>query len=146
MNMWVSVRLALLLFSAISAFLVPLGPHAKPPIGWGSLLVIFLFCPIGLLAVLGFQVANPRSAVVWRRPSWSINPFNFREPLQFFHLAAYVCLIQGLVGLTRLTLSSTPFYVEVLVPLAMGAGAFIGLHGAMLLFRSKLAEGDTDRR
>lgn len=141
MSNWTYVRLTLVLFSGIASFFVPLGPQATPSIDWGSLLVIFIFCPIGLVLILAIQVVNPRSAKAWRRPSWSINPFNFREPLQFFHAVAYVCLAQGLVTLVRVAALSIPFYVEALVPLVMAVGIFIGLQAVMLLFRSKLEHG-----
>ena len=139
MNVWVLVRLAVVAFAAASSFLMPL--HAQAPIDWTALLVILISSPIGLLLVLGLQTVNPRSAKVWHRPSWRLNPFNFHEPLQFFHLGAYVCLAQGLALLARLAVSSVPFYVESLVPLAMSVGVLVGLQLAMLLYRSKMAAG-----
>ena len=141
MNRWAYVRIALILFAGFASFFVPLGPQAVPPIDWGALLAIFVFCPIALILVLGFQVISPRSAKVWQRPSWSLNPFNFREPLQFFHVGAYVCLAQGLVTVVRVAASSVPFYVEALVPLVMAGGIFIGLQVVMLLFSSKVEHG-----
>jgi len=122
MHVWLIVRWTLIAASAVGAFFVPLGPQASPPMGWGALLAILAFCPIGLLFVLGLQIINPRSAKLWLRPSWQLNPFNFRQPHQFFHLAAYACLAQALVVLVRLVVSQVSFYVEVLVPLAMATG------------------------
>lgn len=138
MRVWLILRWALIAASAAITFFVPLAPQASPPIGWGSLLAVFAFCPIGLLFVLGLQVINPRSAKAWARPSWRINPFNFRQPLQFFHLGAYVCLAQALVVLVRLAASQTSFYVEALVPLAMAAGVFLGIELVMLVFRARI--------
>lgn len=138
MRVWLIVRWALITASAVGAFFVPLGPQASPPIGWSALLAIFAFCPIGLLFVLGLQVINPRSAKAWLHPSWHLNPFNFRQPLQFFHLGAYVCLAQALVVLVRLVVSQTSFYIEALVPLAMAAGVLLGLKLVMLVFRAKI--------
>lgn len=138
MSNWFFVRVGLVVFGALSALFVPLTPQAAPPIGWGALAVIFLFCPGALLFVLGLQALNPASAEVWRRPSWQLNPFNFKEPVQFFHLAAYVFIAQGIVTLVRLAISSEPFYVEALVPIAIGVGVLIGISLSRRLFRSKV--------
>lgn len=138
MRVWLIVRWALIVASAIGTFFVPLAPQASPPIGWGALLAILAFCPVGLVLVLGLQVVNPRSAKLWLLPSWQLNPFNFRQPLQFFHLGAYVCLSQALVILARLVISPVPFYVEALVPLAMALGIFLGLQLVALVFRAKI--------
>lgn len=138
MNVWGLLRVALVLFAAVASFFVPLEPQAQPPISWLALAAIFVFCPVGLLFVLGIQVVNPWSAKIWRRPSWMLNPFNFREPLQFFHLGAYVCLAQGIVTLARVAYSSTSFYVEALLPLVMGFGILAGVQIATVVFRSKV--------
>jgi hypothetical protein len=106
--------------------------------GWGALLAILVLCPIGLLVVLGLQVINPRSAKLWFHPSWRLNPFNFRQPLQFFHLAAYACFAQALVVLARLAVSQVSFYVEALVPAVMAIGILLGLQLVTLVFRAKI--------
>jgi hypothetical protein len=138
MRVWLIVRWALIVASAVGTFFVPLGPQASPPMGWGAVLAIFVFCPIGLVLVLGLQLINPRSAKAWFRPSWHLNPFNFRQPLQFFHLGAYVCLAQALVVLARLAVSQVSFYVEALVPLVMAAGILLGLQLVTLVFGAKI--------
>jgi len=142
MNVWSFVRVGLVLFVAVASFFVPLQPQAEPPITWLALAAIFVFCPLGLLFVLGIQTINPWSAKVWRRPSWTLNPFNFREPLQFFHLGAYVCLTQGVVTLARVAYSTIPFYVEALLPLVMGLGILVGVQIATAVFRSKVQHAD----
>jgi hypothetical protein len=138
MRIWLIVRWILIVASAVSAFLVPLGAQAKPPIGWGELLLILAFCPIGLLFVFWVQANNPRSAKLWLRPSWQLNPFNFRQPLQFFHLSVYAFLSMGLVMLVRLAVSQVPFYVEVLAPIVMAVGILFGLQLVMLVFAAKM--------
>ena len=141
MTLWSYVRLAVVIFAAVGACFVHLGPRAAPPLGWEALAVIFGACFLGLPVVLAIQVVNPWSAQTWRRPSWSVNPFNFRDPLQFFHLGAYGCLAQGLVIFVRVQLSSTAFYVESLVPLAMGVGILLGIRMVEIVFSSKVANG-----
>ena len=138
MNVWSLVRIGLVLFVAMSSLFLPLEPQAKPPISWRDLAVIFVPCPLGLLLVFTVQAKNPHSANVWRRPSWKLNPFNFRNPLQFFHLGAYVGITQGVFTLVRVAYSSTPFYAEALLALVMGLGVMAGVYIAMVVFRSKV--------
>jgi hypothetical protein len=138
MRTWVIVRWAIIVASAVGALFTPLRPQALPPIDWGSLSAIFLFCIVGMVFVLGLQVFNPHSAKEWLRPSWQLNPFNFHQPLQFFHLGAYVCLASGLVVLARLAILQVPFYVEALVPVAMAVGVLLGIQLVTLVFRAKI--------
>jgi len=138
---WLFVRIVLVLLSGIASVFIPVGPQAVPAMEWGAVLVIFLACPVMLVVVLTVQSINPRSAPEWRRPSWLLNPFNFREPLQFFHFAAYVLLAQGLATLVKVAVSPIPFYAEALVPLAMGVGIWGGVQLAPRLFKSKVHEG-----
>ncbi len=138
MRIWVVVRWTIIAASAVSALFTPLRPQALPVIGWDSLLAIFLFCVVGLAFLLGLQVINPYSAKVWLRPSWQLNPFNFQQPLQFFHLGAYVCIASGLVVSARLVVSQVPFYVEALLPVTMGIGFLLGIQLFTLVFRAKI--------
>lgn len=137
---WLFVRIALVLLSGVASLFVPVGPQAVPPMGWSAVLVILFACPAMLVVVLAVQSINPRSDTKWRRPSWFLNPFNFREPLQFFHFAAYVLLAQGLATLVKVAVSPIPFYAEALVPLAMGVGIGGGIQLALLVFRSKVRD------
>ena len=140
MNKWKLLRVGLILFVAVSSFFVPIGPQVKPPIDWRVLGIIFLFIPIAILFVFGIQVINPMSAKVWRKPDWSLNPINFKDPVQFFHLGAYLMLAQGIVTLCRIPFSNVHFYPGVLIPTAMGVGTLIGIQMVMLAFRKKFSD------
>lgn len=140
MNKWKFLRIALITCVAVSSLFTPLEPKANPAINLSALGVIFVFTFLALLFVVGMQVVNPLSTKVWHKPDWNRNPFSLEDPIQFFHLAAYIMLVQGAVVLFRLLLSSIPFYLESLVPFVIGAGALIGIKLAMLLFRVKYAE------
>lgn len=142
MNLWMIVRFAVVVASAVSACFSPLKPLAKPPIGWETLIVIFFFIAFGLVFVLGIQRVNPMSAKIWHRPSWNLNPFNFREPIQFFHMGAYASVAAGSVTLLRLLGSSGTFYPEAFVPLVMGVGVLAGIQLSMLVFSSKMASAN----
>ncbi|HUO44928.1 MAG TPA: hypothetical protein VMT94_08495 [Burkholderiales bacterium] len=144
MNKWKLLRVGLISFVALSSFLVPLGPQAKPSIDWSTLAIIFLFIPIGLLFVIGIQAINPMSAKVWHKPNWNLNPMNFKDPVQFFHLGAYVMLAQGIVTLCRISFSNVLFYPEALLPIVMGVGMLFGIQIVMLVFRKKYSEYTSD--
>jgi hypothetical protein len=141
-NGWVWFRLTAIAFVIVAGCFVPLGPRASPPLDWGVLGIIFAFCPIAMVIVFGIQRVNPRSAKVWHRPSWATNPFNFRDPVQFFYLGAILSAAQGLIIVLRIVVTSFPFYVEALVPLAMGLGAWVGVKAIVVVYRSKF-EPDT---
>ena len=140
MNKWKLFRIGLIVFVAVSSFFAPFGPQAKPTIDWNTLVVIFFFIPIALLFVVGIQAANPFSAKAWRKPDWNLNPLNFRDPVQFFHLGAYAMLGQGIVILCRIPFSNVPFYPEVLLPMIIGIGILLGIQIIMLVFRSKYSK------
>ncbi|MBR9813548.1 hypothetical protein GYB61_06795 [bacterium] len=140
MNLWVCVRLGIVLATAVTSFFVPLEAQAAPHIGWPSLSAISAFCCVAIVLVIGLQALNPLSAKVWRVPAWHRNPFNFRDPGQFFHLGAFVFLAQGVVMLVRFVFSSVAFYPELLLPLAIGGSVLIGLSLVSVVFRFKYRE------
>lgn len=140
MNKWKLLRFALISIVVVASFFTPLEPQAKPPIDYFALLVIFLFCPIGLLFVIGIQFINPQSQRVWNKPAWSLNPINFGDPVQFFHLGAYVMLAQGVVTIIRIVTIGIPIYIEAFIPLVMSGSILLGVKLVMLVFRSKYRE------
>jgi hypothetical protein len=48
-------------------------------------------------------------------------------PRPFRHFGAIVTIAQGIVVLARVSLTSLRFYVEAVVPLAMGLGVWVGV-------------------
>lgn len=138
MRMWLYVRLAIVLLGIVAGFIGPLGPAAKPPMGWSTMLIIFSFLSFGLVLIFAIQAVNPWSAKVWTRPSWTANPFSFKQPLQCFHLVAFATLAQGVGVITHLLVVQFPFYVEAVLPIVAGSGILLGLQFTMLVFRSKI--------
>ena len=139
MTPWLYARLALVLAAAVGACVSPLGPSAISPISWAGLVGVFFFFLLVLIPILALQRFNRWSAPTWQAPSWKLNPLDLRQPLQFFHLAAYVVLVPGVVILARLISSPVPFYPDALVPFAMGVGTLLGIQLSMVVFRSKMA-------
>jgi hypothetical protein len=136
---WVWFRLTAIALVIIAGCFVQLGPRSTPPLDWYAPGAIFAFCPIAMVVVFGIQRVNSRSAKVWHRPSWATNPFNFRDPVQFFHLAAILSIAQGFIVIARVWITSYPFYIEALIPLAMGLGVWVGLKVVLVVYSSKFA-------
>jgi hypothetical protein len=120
---------------------MPPEPAAVPPVEWDALPVVLVLIPFSLLFVIWLQYINPRSAPVWRYPEWKINPFKLSEPLQFFHLGAFVCLAQGIGFLVKLAITRTPVFPEALIGVIMGAGTLLGVRLCTLVFRKKMGHG-----
>ncbi len=135
---WFLVRAALVLAAGVAALFVPLGTPAASGIGWQGVLVVLVVSPFALTLVLSIQVVNPGSAATWQRPSWLLNPFSLRQPLQFFHFAGHFCLAQGVGTLLHFAFSTTPFSYELLAPAAMGIGALMGVRLTMVVFSGKV--------
>ena len=104
-----------------------------------SLLFIFAGGIFGMLFVIGIQRMNPRSAAAWRYPSWLVNPFTMREPLQFFHLGGYFFLASGVGSLLRWYFVRTTPLFEPLLFTAWGCGVLIGVRLCTIVFRGKMA-------
>ena len=139
MNFWVWLRVAAAIFVAISACISPLEQRAKPPLDWLTLLGIFAFIPVAIVLVVGFQRLNRYSAKIWTRPSWSTNPFNFRDPIQFFYFGAFLSTVGGIVTLLRALVAAGSLYPEELIPLAMGVGVWLGVKLTILLNPAKFS-------
>lgn len=141
MNAWMAIRILIILAAIIGSVFTPLGPQAQPPIEWSILWIFFIFCPIALILVVGIQYLNPRSDAHWTRPDWKENPFNFGNPVQIFHLGAYVFLAQGSVTLMRILMSPIDVYPEAFVTILIGMGVLLGLGLVQLAFRKKFEPG-----
>lgn len=146
MKNWTWVRVVLVLAGVFGAGTFLPGPTS--PFAGGSLMLLvqlFLFGVIGMLFVVGIQAVNPRSDATWQRPAWNLNPFNLKQPLQLFHLAAFHFIAAGIAAVVlaqvRRIVGLEPF-----VPLAIGGGCLTGVWLCVLIFRRKFTlSGRGDR-
>ena len=144
--MWRWIRIALVGFMVFTAFTAPLTPQAAPPITWATLLLIAVFVLLGLIAIIGVQSKNPLSDRVWSRPSWSASPFNFGNPLQFFHLAGVAFSASGVVLSARQVLSGLGVHPESFIPLAMGVCVLASVRLSERIYQHKLAPNNSLKR
>jgi hypothetical protein len=100
------------------------------------LLLFFVFGVIAMVAVVGLQAINSRSAAVWTKPDWRVNPFSLKQPLQFFHMAGFYCIVAGFSAIV-LTQIRHVTGLEPLFPAALGAGILIGIRCCVALYQRK---------
>lgn len=135
--MWLVIRAAVLLSGTLGANLFV--PRPTSPFAGGSILLVFMFFSFGLISmvfVLGVQAFNPRSAAVWAKPTWQVNPFSLKQPLQFFHLMGFYMIAAGIAAV-GLTLIKQRLGLEPLLPIALGVGILLGIKCCMFLYRRK---------
>lgn len=120
------------------------GEHSSvstPSITYTQILIITLLIPLSLIFVIGIQYFNKHSGKIWKYPSWSLNPFNFTQPLQFFHFATFMLIPFGLSSSFSLLWNGFDYASEAILPLTLGCGLLIGLHLCLYVFQNKI-EGD----
>jgi hypothetical protein len=141
MNLWIRIRWVLLVASFTMFLFAPTRSEGADS-DWTALLIIGLVMPVGLAAVIGVQFLNPRSAPIWEYPSWRSNFLNFRQPIQFFHFAGYVCLTQGIGATVKVLITSAPITPLVLSGFVMAASAAAGVWACTRVYRRKMVARD----
>ena len=137
-NKWLYVRLVLLFASAFFClFGGPVKEHASPPIDLSALVMGFFSGILGLQFVLAIQFINKKSAEIWEHPSWNENPFQMKQPIQFFHLGAWLFISSSFISVLLTWFNSPEFILDALMPLVIGVGLLIGVQLSQLLFRRK---------
>ncbi len=103
--------------------------------------IIFIFSAVGVSFVAGFQVSRPRAETrLMTKPSWFANPLSIYQPCQFFHMAAWAFLADGLLTITTTLIRHGSLSVLGGLFLAMGAGSWLGIHLLTRVFRDRFAE------
>lgn len=128
-----AIRFFLIVFGFVTSLVVaqPVSDNQLP-----NPLIFLGLVPVMLIFVLGIQFINPKSGSTWQPPSWWVNPFNFSQPYQFFHLAFYFFLASG-VGLIISSTYSASSLKYGLCQLAMGLGGITGIKIAKYIYARK---------
>lgn len=136
-DVWLLTRIAVVITGALSAQSFVPGPDSQFAGGSISLLLVFFgFGVIAMLFVVGLQAFNSRSAVLWTKPDWRLNPFSLKQPLQFFHMMGFYFIVSGIAA-SVVTLLRHVSGLEPFIPIALGAGVLLGVKFCILLFRWK---------
>ncbi|MDD2319940.1 MAG: hypothetical protein PHO83_07820 [Geobacteraceae bacterium] len=138
MNKWLYTRLGVLAVSvAVSVWAGPVTAHAKPPIDVKMLIMGFLLGLLGLQILLVLQFINKKSGEFWRRPSWYEKPFQFKQPIQFFHLGAWLLITSSIVTASITWQRNPEFTLDAIMPLVVGIGMLSGVYLSQVIFKSK---------
>lgn len=136
---WLYVRLLFITAYVIPQFFtVSHFSIETPPLEWQSVLIIFIFGIVGLQVIIGFQAFNPMSAKVWLRPAWKHNPFNVKQPLQFFHFGGWLILADSLPGFLSVRESNVD-NMFLAIQTSFGLGMLIGVRLSVLIYRKKFS-------
>lgn len=139
MNRWTLVRVILIAVGAVfGTTLWRNRPISDAPLDLSFLLLIIFGTPSAVLFVVGLQALNPRSATVWRPMSWSINPFLFKEPLQFFHAGAFHFMAGGLMACLPVLWGSRTIPAQGVFILVIGVMTWASLYLCTRVFRRKM--------
>jgi hypothetical protein len=137
MNVWLLVRVAVIMLGVLGTS--PFAPGPQSPFAGGSVMLLLMFFGFGVIAtvlVVGLQAVNPRSAAVWIKPDWHGNPFSLKQPLQFFHMTGFYFIVVGLAAIA-LTQIKRLAGLEPFLPVALGAGILAGIKFCAALYRRK---------
>jgi hypothetical protein len=138
---WFWIRVVLTVLGGLSGVSI-VSPEtiksSSADLDWTATLVIFLFAVVGTLFLLAIQALNPYSAEIWHKASWEVNPFLFREPLQFFHCGAYCFIACGLVACAILVYRGDDGFPLGVSLLALGAGLRLAVALSACVFRRKV--------
>jgi hypothetical protein len=134
--MWLWIRIVTVLAALATGPVTYQKMHAEfenQVPSWSFVVAMVGFGIFSTLFVLAIH--NAQTKYAWSKPSWLENPFNFRQPAQFFHMGAWSFVTLGLsTALYPLMLGMRNFMF--VLPLSVGVGMLLGL---------KLAVGTFDR-
>jgi hypothetical protein len=135
---WLFIRLAIISVVVVLTLLSPANEFQETPdIAWVSVPLVFFFAVVSMQFVIGIQAFNSMSAKKWLRPGWRSNPFNFKQPLQFFYFAGWLMLASSLSYLPVGFGDTQDSMVLVAMPASFGFGILMGVKLSVLVYRRK---------
>ena len=137
---WLYVRLAIIAIGVVSQFFASSNENQEAPeVIWTFVPVGFIFGVVGLQFIIGLQAFNPMSAKNWLRPSWQHNPFNFKQPLQFFHFGGWFMLASSLPYLPEVIEGNQESMFLAATLASFGLGMLLGVRLSVLIYRRKFS-------
>jgi uncharacterized membrane protein (DUF4010 family) len=136
---WIAVRGALIIAGLVQSksMVASLGQEFRES-SWSFPLEMTAICAFAILFLIGIQAKRVRqSEEKWQRPSWFRNPFNYRQPLQFFDAISYYAFALA-VGCAIFGLSESPISWAWELPFSVGLGLWIGVRLSLIAFKESL--------
>jgi hypothetical protein len=141
---WTYIRATLIVATFLSSAFITQAPAQSEDSPLPFLVAAFLIGIVGLLFVVGAQRINPLSAKLWRYPNWSINPFQMREPLHFFHFAGYFMLASGAGAALHQIFVGSTLHASDCLSLIFGLGILCGVRVCTVVYKNKMVANDLD--
>ena len=145
-RVWFAVRMVIMAAALVCGGLSFLSPETAQGedfplwfLGVGAVLVALL-TPFMLSLLIGVCALLSGFSNKWDRPTHSSPPFDFNNPLLFFHFAGYLAVAGGLGMVLTSFQGGLMQFVQGAGTLLGGLGVLAGVHISMRLCRSKMAE------
>ncbi|MFA6451007.1 MAG: hypothetical protein WCX65_16145 [bacterium] len=100
-------------------------------------IMFFLFSIIAPIFVLGIQTRNRFSDELWHRPSWKLNPLNFKQPLQFFNFASWCFMLTGFLIIIGTLIKCHSSNINGILYFTIGFGIWLGTKVIPVIFKRK---------
>jgi hypothetical protein len=137
-HLWLAIRVAFVAYWVVVGARDALPPF---PLSLSDLLFALVVGCLGSRFYVFRAYTKAGRTEPWLLPSWFINPFQARQPFQFFHLAAVSFVALGLTSLLR-TIAANAGLLPAVLPTellaaAFGVGTLMGIRWAILTHRSQ---------
>ncbi|MBW7930456.1 MAG: hypothetical protein H3C57_04010 [Gammaproteobacteria bacterium] len=139
MSNWKIFRMATVAAAFAAGLMGAQAALVSQRIPWITLFAMFAASIPAMLLIIWLQRINPWSAPAWRFPDWALNPFQLREPLQFFHFTGYLIFAAGLGGIVGGMYGSHAITANNQMLVAIGLGQLAGVYACTIVFRTKMA-------
>jgi len=139
MNNWKMFRMSAVAVAFAAGLMGAQATLVSQRIPWIILLAMFAASIPAMLLIIWLQRINPWTAATWQFPDWALNPFQLREPLQFFHFTGYLIFAAGLGGIVGGMYGSHAITANNQMLVAIGLGQLAGVYACTIVFRTKMA-------
>jgi len=142
MVQWVIIRiLIIIIFTITMSWQISFPPQIRHPVSFYGLLKFFILGAIGIQFILGINYRK-NSSIRWKKPSWKENPFNYKQPAQFYHFFGWLVVIFSLSIICLGFFRGFDDFLYTLELLAFGLGILIGIHFSSFIYKDKYINTD----
>ncbi len=145
MNIWAIVKVAVIIFVAITSAFGNSYAEVNEVVGWEAVIVGLLFFPLIVLVGLFLLKVIFRRKLDFETPSWKSNPLDFSHPEHFFHFGGLVMVTSGIAGMLAVFIKSRVISISLCAPLAFGIGILFGIWVLKVVHTNQALSSNRDR-